>query len=172
MGRIGGKVNPQWTVQRLSHAKEFFVNISDTINQPIISIHIKSVTNPIHTIIQIAEVAAHEITKGRFNLQIILVDLGSSVHRSGVVHVYTLGHQGAQHKRGCASSTIGTSILQKMRVVFFYLCNQFRLRIVIITLTHRIIQTRHHGFDVHIIQDLLNELILEFRTIHEFQLRM
>ena len=124
MGRIGGKVNPQWTVQRLSHAKEFFVNISDTINQPIISIHIKSVTNPIHTIIQIAEVAAHEITKGRFNLQIILVDLGSSVHRSGVVHVYTIHDFTARAKTLChlldwhkgAAAILNKKVLLIMRI--------------------------------------------------------
>jgi len=45
------------------------------------------------------------------------VNLGSSVHRSGVVHVYTLGHQRAQHKGGCASSTIGTHVVVNIAAI-------------------------------------------------------
>jgi hypothetical protein len=59
---------------------EFFVYICDTIDQPILCTDIESVANPVYTVIQITEIAAQEITQGRFNIQVILVDLGSGVH--------------------------------------------------------------------------------------------
>lgn len=87
MGRIGGKVKREWTPSQLSHTKELFKLICDTINQPIGGVNIKHIANPINTIIQIADVATHEITKGRGNVQIKLVDLRSS----GVVHAVIIG---------------------------------------------------------------------------------
>jgi len=87
MGRIGGKVKREWTPSQLSHSEELFKLICDTVDQPIGSIEIEHVANPINAIIQIADVAAHEITKGRGNVQIELVDLKSS----GVVHAVIIG---------------------------------------------------------------------------------
>ena len=87
MGRIGGKVKREWTPSQPSHPEELFKLICDTINQPIGGVNIKHIANPINAIVQIADVATHEITKGRGNVQIKLVDLRSS----GVVHAVIIG---------------------------------------------------------------------------------
>ena len=55
-----------------------------------------------------------------------------------------------------------------MWVVFFHFCNQFINRILIITLTHVIIKNCHHCFDVHVIQDLLNHVVLECIAVDDF----
>jgi len=102
---------------QLSRTKEFFKLIGNSINQPIGGIEIEHITNPINAIIQIAKVVAHEITKCGSNVKIELVNLRSSRHRSGFVHVYTLGHQGAQHNPPCATSTIGTHVVVNIAAI-------------------------------------------------------
>ena len=70
-----------------SHPEELFKLICDTVDQPIGSIEIEHVANPIDAIVEIAEVATHEITKSGSDVQIELVDLRSS----GVVHTDIIG---------------------------------------------------------------------------------
>ena len=87
MDQIGGKVKREWTPSQLSHPEELFELVRDTVDQPIGSVEIEHIANPIDAIVEIAEVATHEITKGRGNVQIELVDLRSS----GVVHAVIIG---------------------------------------------------------------------------------
>ena len=87
MGRLGGKVKREWTPSQLSHSEELFKLICDTVDQPIGSVQIEHVANPIDAIVEVAEVAAHEITKGGSDVQIELVDLRSS----DVVHTDIIG---------------------------------------------------------------------------------
>jgi hypothetical protein len=58
------------------------------------------------------------------------------------------------------------SFLQKFGVVFFTFSNQFFIRILCITFVKVVITKLSHCLKIHVIQHLLNELILEFRTIH------
>jgi len=87
MGRIGGKVKREWTPSQLSHSEELFKLIRDTVDQPIGSVEIEHVANPIDAIVEIAEVVAHKVTESGSDVQIELVDLRSS----GVVHTDIIG---------------------------------------------------------------------------------
>ncbi len=104
MGRIGGKVKREWTPSQLSHSEELFELIRDTVNQPIGSGHVEDGANPIDALVEVAEVAAHELTESGSNVQIELVDLRSS----GVVHAVIIGTGSADLGGRVDSSRIGT----------------------------------------------------------------
>ena len=87
MDRIGEEVKREWTLPRLSHPEELFELVRDTVNQPIGSGHVEDGANPIDALAEVAEVAAHELTKGRRNVQVKEVDFGSS----GFVHALIIG---------------------------------------------------------------------------------
>ena len=87
MDRIGEEVKREWTLPRLSHPEELFKLICDTVDQPIGSVQIEHVANPIDAIVEIAEVVAHKVTESGSDVQIELVDLRSS----GVVHTDIIG---------------------------------------------------------------------------------
>jgi len=80
---------------------EFFELISDAIDQPIRGIHVEGIANPVDAVFQVAEVATHEITKGRSDIQIELLNFGSSRHCGVVDHVYTIHDIGARAKTLC-----------------------------------------------------------------------
>jgi hypothetical protein len=84
---LGGKSRGCVPPSQPSHPEELFKLICDTVDQPIGSVQIEHVANPIDAIVEVAEVATHEITKSGSDVQIELVDLRSS----GVVHTDIIG---------------------------------------------------------------------------------
>ena len=87
MAADGGQWGEWWTLPRLSHPEELFELVRDTVNQPVGSGNVEDGANPVDTLAEVAEVAAHEITKGGSDVQIELVDLRSS----GFVHTDIIG---------------------------------------------------------------------------------
>ena len=72
----------------MSHAEELFELVSDTIDQPIASVHAEHIADPIDAIVEISHVRTHVLPKGRSDIQIKLVDHGSS---EVVCHVDIIG---------------------------------------------------------------------------------
>ena len=78
MAPHGGVKGEWWTLPRLSHAEELFELVSDTIDQPIRSVHAEHITDPIDAIVEISHVRTHVLPKGGSDIQIELVDHGRS----------------------------------------------------------------------------------------------
>ena len=66
-----------------------------------------------------------------------------------------------------AADSVSVTFLQNVWVVFINLFDQFIDRILIITLTHVIIKNCHHSFDVHIIQNLVDKIVLQFVPVDD-----
>jgi len=62
----------------LSHAEELFELVSDTIDQPVASVHAEHITDPIDAIVEISHVRTHVLPKGGSDVQIELLDHGGS----------------------------------------------------------------------------------------------
>ena len=88
MAADGGQWGEWWTLPRLSYPEELFELVSDTIDQPIASVHAEHITDPIDAIVEISHVRTHVLPKGRSDIQIKLVDHGSS---EVVCHVDIIG---------------------------------------------------------------------------------
>ena len=72
----------------MSHPEELFELVSDTIADPLASGHIEHSTDPIDAVAEVSHVRTHVLPKGRSDIQIKLVDHGSS---EVVCHVDIIG---------------------------------------------------------------------------------
>ena len=72
----------------MSHAEELIELVSDTIADPLASGHVEHVAHPIDAVAEISHVRTHVLPKGRSDIQIELVDHGSS---EVVCHVDIIG---------------------------------------------------------------------------------
>ena len=121
MAADGGQWGEWWTLPRLSHAEELFELVSDTIDQPIRSVHVEHIANPIDAIVEIGHVRTHVFPKGGSDIQIELVDHGSS---EVVCHADIIGTGSDALGQLVDSAPIGTSVLGC--VIYIKLCLMFR----------------------------------------------
>ena len=103
----GGQWGEWWTLPQLSHAEELFELVSDTIDQPVASVHAEHITDPIDAIVEISHVRTHVLPKGGSDIQIELVDHGGS---EVVCHVDIIGTGGDDLRGKVDTSPTGTLV--------------------------------------------------------------
>ena len=97
-----------WTLLRVSHPKELLKLIGDTVNQEVGCGNLKSVEHPVDALSQVAEVAAHEVTEGRSDVQVKHVDFSDV---GFFVHALSIGSQGCCWGSGGTVSRLSSGIV-------------------------------------------------------------